>query len=155
MAIGASIWYRWVVQQTDYTLWVSRKYCTRWGPGKWHHMDGYHNTDNYVTSWAPIGCNEFCKPRVQNLYFNMTGIWTHFSRCSKMLQAVKRHKCWLLLVSHFFTLFIYWLWTTIMSTCPLQMSLKAKPRQTFSKGLPLRVPGIKVSLRYHYEETSE
>ena len=37
-----------------------------------------------------------------------------------------------------------------MPQCPLQMSLKAKPRQTFSKGLPLRVHGIKVSLRYHF-----
>ncbi len=37
-----------------------------------------------------------------------------------------------------------------MPQCPLQMSLKAKPRQTFSKGLPLRVHGIKVSLRYPF-----
>ena len=25
--------------------WVSRKYCTRLGPRKWHHMNKDHNTD--------------------------------------------------------------------------------------------------------------
>ena len=30
------------------------------------------------------------------------------------------------------------------------MSLWAKPRQTFSKGFPLTVHGIKTSLRYHF-----
>ncbi len=39
---------------------------------------------------------------------------------------------------------------TIMSQRPLQMSLKAKHRQTFSKGFPLTVHGIKSSLKYHF-----
>ncbi len=44
----------------------------------------------------------------------------------------------------------WYLSEAFMSQCPLQMSLKAKPRQTFSKGLPLTVHGIKASLRYHF-----
>ncbi len=43
------------------------------------------------------------------------------------------------------------IWTReIMSQCSPQISLKAKPSQTFSKGLSLTVRGIKASLRYHF-----
>ncbi len=35
----------WLLTGWSWSPWVSRKYCTRWGPRKWHHMNKDHNTE--------------------------------------------------------------------------------------------------------------